>query len=252
MKKSSDSMDPQMNHPRSHHDKACDITEPVYENITRSASVLVTVRAQGHLVILYIFIGVICGAAVGTAIFLIRRSRWTKKSSDSVDPQMDHPRPHHNTHKACDVTETVYENATMNHPRPHHDRRKVCDVTEPVYENVTEYLDKTGLKRATPSEEQNHRGSQHNKTLESPGDTYMTLEAKSKCSEYDTLDMSAGKASESRDGENASVQDGGDTGTKKPEEEEIEYASITIHHLASETKTAASQEDLSVIYSSIR
>ncbi|XP_073697977.1 pregnancy-specific beta-1-glycoprotein 5-like [Garra rufa] len=41
-------------------------------------------------------------------------------------------------------------------------------------------------KRATPSEEQN-RGSRH-KTLESPGDTYMTLDPKSRCSEYDTLD----------------------------------------------------------------
>ncbi|XP_073697986.1 low affinity immunoglobulin gamma Fc region receptor II-c-like [Garra rufa] len=43
-------------------------------------------------------------------------------------------------------------------------------------------------KRVTPSEEQNPRGSQPNKTLESPGDTYMTLEPKSRCSEYDTLD----------------------------------------------------------------
>ncbi|XP_058642182.1 B-cell receptor CD22-like isoform X2 [Onychostoma macrolepis] len=64
---------------------------------------------------------------------------------------------------------------------------------------------------------------------------------------------SAGKASESGDAENASVQDDRDTDTKKPEEEEIEYASITIHHPATEAKSAASQEtDLSVIYSSIR
>ncbi|XP_016361900.1 B-cell receptor CD22-like [Sinocyclocheilus anshuiensis] len=47
---------------------------------------------------------------------------------------------------------------------------------------------------------------------------------------------SAGKASESGDAENASVQDGRDTDTKKSEEEEIEYASITIHHPASEAK----------------
>ncbi|KAK2909376.1 hypothetical protein Q8A67_005213 [Cirrhinus molitorella] len=43
-------------------------------------------------------------------------------------------------------------------------------------------------KRVTPSEEQNHRGPQHNKTLESPEDAYMTLDPKSRCSEYDTLD----------------------------------------------------------------
>ncbi|KAL1281684.1 hypothetical protein QQF64_000487 [Cirrhinus molitorella] len=46
-------------------------------------------------------------------------------------------------------------------------------------------------KRETPSEEQNHRGPQHNKTLESPADAYMTLELKSRCSEYDTLDVSS-------------------------------------------------------------
>ncbi|KAL1281685.1 hypothetical protein QQF64_000488 [Cirrhinus molitorella] len=62
---------------------------------------------------------------------------------------------------------------------------------------------------------------------------------------------SGGKASESRDDENASVQDGRDTDTKKPKQEEIEYASITFHHLASKVKSAASQDDLSVIYSSI-
>uniref|UniRef100_A0A8C1SME6 Ig-like domain-containing protein n=1 Tax=Cyprinus carpio TaxID=7962 RepID=A0A8C1SME6_CYPCA len=42
-------------------------------------------------------------------------------------------------------------------------------------------------KRVTPSEEQKHRGSGH-KTLESPEDAYMSLEPKSRCSEYDTLD----------------------------------------------------------------
>lgn len=43
-------------------------------------------------------------------------------------------------------------------------------------------------KRATPSEERQHGGSAHNKTLESPEDAYMSLEPKSRCSEYDTLD----------------------------------------------------------------
>ncbi|XP_051750761.1 B-cell receptor CD22 isoform X2 [Ctenopharyngodon idella] len=43
-------------------------------------------------------------------------------------------------------------------------------------------------KRVTPSEEQKHRGSQQHKTVESPEDAYMTLDPKSRCSEYDTLD----------------------------------------------------------------
>ncbi|XP_077057556.1 B-cell receptor CD22-like [Siphateles boraxobius] len=59
--------------------------------------------------------------------------------------------------------------------------------------------------------------------------------------------------SESGDGENASIQDGRDKDTKKPEEDEIQYASITFHRPATEAKYTASQEkDLSVIYSSIR
>uniref|UniRef100_A0A672QZE1 Zgc:172106 n=1 Tax=Sinocyclocheilus grahami TaxID=75366 RepID=A0A672QZE1_SINGR len=44
------------------------------------------------------------------------------------------------------------------------------------------------LKRVTSSEELNHRGSRHSKTLEAPEDAYMTLDPKSRCSEYDTLD----------------------------------------------------------------
>ncbi|CAM4468509.1 unnamed protein product [Leuciscus chuanchicus] len=43
-------------------------------------------------------------------------------------------------------------------------------------------------KRVTPSEERNHRGSRHHKTVESPENAYMTLDPKSRCSEYDTLD----------------------------------------------------------------
>ncbi|XP_016139696.1 B-cell receptor CD22 isoform X2 [Sinocyclocheilus grahami] len=43
-------------------------------------------------------------------------------------------------------------------------------------------------KRVTSSEELNHRGSRHSKTLEAPEDAYMTLDPKSRCSEYDTLD----------------------------------------------------------------
>ncbi|XP_016114721.1 sialoadhesin-like, partial [Sinocyclocheilus grahami] len=40
----------------------------------RSASVSVSVKVVGHLAILYVFIGLICGAAVGVVIFLIWRS----------------------------------------------------------------------------------------------------------------------------------------------------------------------------------
>uniref|UniRef100_A0A9J8AFT7 Ig-like domain-containing protein n=1 Tax=Cyprinus carpio carpio TaxID=630221 RepID=A0A9J8AFT7_CYPCA len=128
----------------------------------RSASVSVSVKVVGDLLILYIFIGVICGAAVGIVMFLIWRSRWMKTRNDSVESQMNHPIPphdkrttcdvsepvyenvtmnnsraHHDRHKACDVTEPVYDNIPMNNSRPHHDRRKACDVAEPVYENVT-------------------------------------------------------------------------------------------------------------------
>ncbi|XP_067296814.1 B-cell receptor CD22-like [Pseudorasbora parva] len=42
-------------------------------------------------------------------------------------------------------------------------------------------------KRATSSEERNHRGSRV-ATVESPEDAYMTLDLKSRCAEYDTLD----------------------------------------------------------------
>ncbi|KAF4118221.1 hypothetical protein G5714_000272 [Onychostoma macrolepis] len=41
--------------------------------------------------------------------------------------------------------------------------------------------------------------------------------------------------------------------TKKPEEDEIQYASVTVHQPATEAKSTAGQEnDLSVIYSSIK
>ncbi|XP_048051852.1 sialoadhesin [Megalobrama amblycephala] len=42
--------------------------------------------------------------------------------------------------------------------------------------------------RVTPSEEQKHRGSQQHQTVESHEDAYMTLDPKSRCSEYDILD----------------------------------------------------------------
>ncbi|KTF93433.1 hypothetical protein cypCar_00038366 [Cyprinus carpio] len=78
----------------------------------RSASVSVTVKDVGRLGILYIFIGVICGAAVGIMIFLLWRSRRMKNISDSMESQMNHDR-----RKACDATEPVYENVKLDRKR---------------------------------------------------------------------------------------------------------------------------------------
>ncbi|XP_052471283.1 B-cell receptor CD22-like [Carassius gibelio] len=92
----------------------------------------VTVTVKGHLVILYITVGVICGAAV-ILTMLIWRSRMNKKK-DTLETQMNHFRPDHDRCTASDVesTDPLYENVTMNVSRP-------CDVemTEPVYENTT-------------------------------------------------------------------------------------------------------------------
>ncbi|CAM4468179.1 unnamed protein product [Leuciscus chuanchicus] len=64
---------------------------------------------------------------------------------------------------------------------------------------------------------------------------------------------SAEKTSESGAGKNASIQDCRDKDTKKPEEDEIQYACITVHHPAAEAKSPASRDmDVSVIYSSVR
>lgn len=50
------------------------------------------------------------------------------------------------------------------------------------------------------------------------------------------LQESTGKSSESGDGKDASVQDCRDKDTKKPEEDEIQYASITIQNNSTEDK----------------
>ncbi|KAG1955816.1 hypothetical protein F2P79_007802 [Pimephales promelas] len=67
----------------------------------------------GRLVILYISIGAVCGAAVIIAMLVIWISRWRKKRNDTQ--------------------------AMMNHPQPDHERRNAYDVelSDPVYENVT-------------------------------------------------------------------------------------------------------------------
>lgn len=50
------------------------------------------------------------------------------------------------------------------------------------------------------------------------------------------LQASTGKSSESGDGKDASIQDCRDEDTKKPEEDELHYASITIQNTATEDK----------------
>ncbi|RXN12471.1 B-cell receptor CD22-like protein [Labeo rohita] len=70
---------------------------------------------SGRLVILYISIGVICGAAVIILMLLIWRSRM-KKRKDTNKTQMSHSRPDHERRTASDVasTEPLYENVTTN------------------------------------------------------------------------------------------------------------------------------------------
>ncbi|XP_067296760.1 B-cell receptor CD22-like [Pseudorasbora parva] len=69
----------------------------------------VTVTVKGCLVI-YISIGVVCGAAV-IIMMLICGSRWMKKRNNTRETQMV---PHHDRRQACDVelNESVYENLT--------------------------------------------------------------------------------------------------------------------------------------------
>ncbi|KAF4118132.1 hypothetical protein G5714_000183 [Onychostoma macrolepis] len=82
----------------------------------------VTVTVKGHLLILYISIGVFCGAAVITTMLLI----WSVFDC---------------RYTAADVksTERLYENVTMKHSRPNDDTPEACDVEmdEYVYENIT-------------------------------------------------------------------------------------------------------------------
>ncbi|XP_067298539.1 B-cell receptor CD22-like [Pseudorasbora parva] len=70
----------------------------------------VTVTVKGRLVILYISIGVVCGAAV-IIMMLIWGSMWMKKRNNTRETQMV---PHHDRRQACDVelNESVYENLT--------------------------------------------------------------------------------------------------------------------------------------------
>ncbi|XP_050976488.1 B-cell receptor CD22-like [Labeo rohita] len=93
----------------------------------------VTVIVKGCLVILYISIGVVCGAAVIIMMLLIRRSKM-KKRKDTLETQMNISRPDYDRRSTSDVEshEPLYGNVQMNHSKP-------CDteMTEPVYENTT-------------------------------------------------------------------------------------------------------------------
>ncbi|XP_048051174.1 B-cell receptor CD22-like isoform X3 [Megalobrama amblycephala] len=74
----------------------------------------VTVTDKDHLVILYLSIGVVCGAAVVLTMLLVWRSRM-KKRNDTLDSQMNQSRPHPDRNQASDVefNEPVYENVTV-------------------------------------------------------------------------------------------------------------------------------------------
>ncbi|XP_042572030.1 B-cell receptor CD22-like [Cyprinus carpio] len=97
----------------------------------------VTVTVKGHLVTLYIYVVVICGAAVIIVMLVIWRSRG-KKKKDKLETQMNHSRPGDDRYKVSDVemTEDLYEN--MIHSRPADDGYKVSDVETPedLYENM--------------------------------------------------------------------------------------------------------------------
>ncbi|XP_067258628.1 B-cell receptor CD22-like [Chanodichthys erythropterus] len=92
----------------------------------------VTVTVKGHLVILYISIGVVCGAAV-IFMMLVWRIRRMKKRNDTHESQMVDSRPPHDRHKACDVelSDPVYENVTA-------DQLDDCksELDSSVYENL--------------------------------------------------------------------------------------------------------------------
>ncbi|XP_050957183.1 B-cell receptor CD22-like [Labeo rohita] len=103
----------------------------------------VTVTVKGHLLIIYISTGVVCGAAVIITMLLIWRC-MVKKRKDKPETQskMDYSRPDEDRYEAFDVetTEPLYENIMMNHSGPQDDRLKDYDAesTEPVYDTVTD------------------------------------------------------------------------------------------------------------------
>uniref|UniRef100_A0A8C2BKK4 B-cell receptor CD22 n=1 Tax=Cyprinus carpio TaxID=7962 RepID=A0A8C2BKK4_CYPCA len=80
----------------------------------------VTVIVKGRLVILYISIGVVCGAAAMIAIVLIWLSRKKMRNGVTQESQVNHFKRHDDRYKACDVemNEPVYENVRLDMKRP--------------------------------------------------------------------------------------------------------------------------------------
>ncbi|XP_067298545.1 B-cell receptor CD22-like, partial [Pseudorasbora parva] len=99
----------------------------------------VTLTVKGHPVILYVSVGVVCGAAVIITMLLIWGSRWMKKRNDTQETQMVQPIPHHDRRQACDVEldEPVYENFTA--AKPSFDDYKP-ELDSSVYENLQQSL----------------------------------------------------------------------------------------------------------------
>ncbi|XP_067259417.1 uncharacterized protein [Chanodichthys erythropterus] len=84
-----------------------------------SPAVYLNVMSVGCLVILYISIGVGCGAVVIITMVLIWASRM-KKRNDTLKSQINQSKHNENRRKACDVelSQPVYENATITRKRP--------------------------------------------------------------------------------------------------------------------------------------
>ncbi|CAM4446495.1 unnamed protein product [Leuciscus chuanchicus] len=78
----------------------------------RSDAVTVTVKVAERLVILYISIGGVCGAAVIITMLVIWGTRCLKQRNDTQESQINHSRPDHDRHNAYDVelSDPVYEN----------------------------------------------------------------------------------------------------------------------------------------------
>ncbi|XP_077055070.1 B-cell receptor CD22-like [Siphateles boraxobius] len=85
-----------------------------------SDAVTLNASSVGCLVILYISIGVFCGAAVIITMGIIWGIKWMKKRNDTFKSQMSQSRHHYNRREACDdeLSQPVYENATPNKKRP--------------------------------------------------------------------------------------------------------------------------------------
>ncbi|XDV16543.1 hypothetical protein PO909_016226, partial [Leuciscus waleckii] len=72
------------------------------------------VSVAGRLVILYISIGGVCGAAVIITMLVIWGTRRMKKRNDTQGSQMNHSRPDHDRHNTYNIklSDPVYENVT--------------------------------------------------------------------------------------------------------------------------------------------